>query len=356
MDAQGQNGRGRTGFADIRLRSLALPYIAFGSTPEYQEKFVWLGVLLVFAVVLLLVWHAGKKHLARTAAVRDKRTAMTELFQRQMEQRARMDMFPHQRVGNKKANMFSGICTGCDDHLLRFDFTLKPGMEAWPHVVVDIFFREQTEDDVNFYAFTATIQEQSLNGSRLQIRVPLPLELRRDQKRAFFRVTPQPQFIPALALWPVDPEHVWLSELNGRTLGKPVFGYRPGKVSQVILEDLSAGGARLGLEPHYFASLGARYQVGDTFILLAVLGNKAGQVEKQFWLNCVCVHRDASLGRSDPVLGLKFQAWCLTERLTQNIAWELPEEGGEVLPLHEWLMRYVRERQLEKRAAAAEGQ
>ena len=329
--------------AYIRLHSLALPVFTFGGTADYQGKFAWLAAGLLAVALVLWLWQAHRKRKAQATEVLQKYSAMRDIFQRQMDKQTRMDLFPRQRVPNSQADMVSGHCIACDEQGLRFDFSLKNALSTWPHPVVDIFFRDQVEEETTFYAFTAVLREHTLDDTRLRIFVPLPTDLRREQKRSFFRVTPQSPYISALALWPVDAGKNWPEDLHARDLGKPWFGFRPGKVSQVVLEDISAGGARLGLEPGYYAQLGTRYQVGDMFVLLAVLSDKGGLAEQYFWLNCLCVHSGASQGRA--ALGMQFRDWCVTETLAQDIVWKLPEEGGEIVQLNTWLLNYVRERQ-----------
>ena len=335
--------------AHMRLHSLALPVFVFGGTAGYQEKFAWFAAGLMAVAFVLWLWQAHRKRKVRTTQVLQRHSAMREIFQRQVDKQSRMDLFPRQRVPNSQADMVSGRCVECDEQGLRLDFVLQQPMSTWPHPVVDIYFRDQLEEDNTFYSFTAVLRKHTLDGTRLQISVPLPADLRREQKRAFFRVTPQSPYVAALALWPVDAEKSWPQDLHARDLGKPVFGFRPDKVSQVVLDDISAGGARLGLEPGYYARMGTRCQAGDRFVLLAVLSDRDGQSEQYFWLNCLCVHSGTSQGRV--ALGIQFLDWCVTETLAQDIVWKLPEEGGEIVPLNNWLLSYVRERQMKKRTS-----
>ena len=308
-----------------------------------------LGIGILAVIMLMWVWVTLRKRRTHQAERKHYVNTMLDMMQALMAQRARMDVFPSDRQKNSMDIMFSGFCSGCDEDLMRLDLGLKPGMTEWRHPAVDVFFQCMEKGQVVFYSFRAEVREAVVNGPRVLLTLPLPVKLNREQKRDFFRITPLSSVVPAMALWPVDAEQAWLGEISGRSLGKPVYGFRPGKLSQVILEDISAGGVRLGFESSYHRSLGHKHKVGASFILLLVLTDTSGEGSQQYWFNCLCVHTEQSVGRTEPVVGLQFQAWCVTERLTDALVWEPLGDSGDVTPLNVWLTRYVRDRKAERR-------
>jgi len=334
----------------VRMKAVAFPFGSFGTTAAQQEQFLMLGIGIAVAITLMWLWAVLKKRRAHQAERKQYVNTMLDMMRALMARSARLDVFPSDRQKNSMDIMFSGVCSGCDEELMRLDVGLKPGMTEWLHPAVDVFFQSTEKGQVVFYSFRAEVREAVVNGPRLLMALPLPVKLNREQKRDFFRITPLSSVVRAMALWPVDAEQAWLGEISGRSLGKPVYGFRPGKMSQVILEDISAGGVRLGFESSHHRSLGHKHTVGDNFILLTVLTDASGEGSQQYWFNCLCVHTEQSVGRTEPVVGLQFQAWCVTERLTDALVWESMGDGGDVPPLSVWLTRYVRDRKAEKRA------
>jgi len=132
------------------------------------------------------------------------------------------------------------------------------------------------------------------------------------------------------------------SETTGRMLGIPMCTYRPQKVSQVALLDISAGGVRLRLDADRCRQLPDGLRSGDAFIVMIVFADWQGDAEpRQIWFKCECRHTGVHAD-GNPLIGLQFHSWSLTEKLTDPIVWTDLEEHEEVPPLFEWLIAQSR--------------
>jgi hypothetical protein len=331
----------------VRLRAAATPLFALGGGTEQNMQFMLGIIVLCIAIGLflgLLSWRARRMRRAEG----QRRDEVMETLQRVMAQDNRLDMYPVQRAGNANAPTLSGRCVTCSPDRLQLDCALLGGQRNWPHTAIDVFFHEVADSGVIFYSFTAYIRKAIPTGDRLLVELPLPAYLRRDQKRALFRIAPQQDDLSALALWRMDDEQAELEETNSRDLGAPLCMYRRQKINQAAVLDLSAGGARLRLDADRCRQLPDGFQAGDMFIMLAVFADQPGVSEpRQFWFKCQCRHAGILAGSDDPYIGLQFQAWGMTQKPTDPIVWNDVEELGDVPPLFEWLVAHARPAQAE---------
>lgn len=335
-----------------RLCAVATPLFDFGVGAQQNARFLAVLVVVCVLVGTLLAVMAWRAKRARHMAAQAQQNSILETLQRVMDEHARVDMFPAQRSGNANVPTVSGTCTACGPEGVHFEFLLTPEATNWAHKVVDIYFRVPQEDA--FFVFSGTIRQMAAKHDRLRIGMDVPFHLRKEQKRGFFRVSLSSLSVPALALWHVGNAVQALDEVTPHALGRPLFVFRPEKINHLSLLDVSAGGARLRLSAERCKELGVSYNPGDGFILMLVFGNRQGVAEsRQFWFKCLCRHKGMQTGSRDPFIGLQFQSWCLTSKLTEPVAWQSMGENGEVPPLFDWLMRYTRELQQAAKAQPA---
>jgi len=326
----------------VRLQAAAAPLFALAGGSEENVQYM-LGILVLCVAVGLflglLSWRAS-----RTRRVEGQlKDEVLDALERVVAQHNSLTMYPMQRASNANAPTLSGYCVAYSPEGLQLACELTPSQPDWPHTAVDVYFHEIVDAERIFYAFTAYIQKMSVAGGRLLVDLPLPAYLRRAQKRSLFRINAQPDTLSALALWPMDPEHEHIEETTGRTLGRPVFAYRPQHLNLATVLDLSAGGVRLRLDADRCQQLeGGSPRPGDYFLMLTVFADQQGVTEsRQFWFKCLCRHVGIHADSADPYMGLQFRAWSLTRELTEHITWHDVDEHGEVPPLFEWLVAHV---------------
>jgi hypothetical protein len=326
----------------VRLYAAVTPMFGLGGGSEENELFMMALIIVCVAAVLFLAvaaWRARRVWRLKGQVWKDE---VLETMQRVMDQRGRMDMYPMQRAGNANVPSLSGRCVACSREGLQLEFELTKDQPDWPHTVVDIYFHENRGAEKIFYAFAASIRQMTVHGGRLIVDVPLPLQLRKAQKRALFRVIPPPIRLATMIIWPLDEEAEEQPEpTNAKELGRPLCAYQTGRVDQITLLDLSAGGARLQLDAERCRQLrGSTPIPGDCFHLMLMFADGEGTPEaRQFWFKGLCCH--AHFAGENPVVGLQFHAWSLTQRTSEPIVWHEMDENGEVPPLSEWLMLYA---------------
>jgi hypothetical protein len=327
----------------IRLQAAAAtPMFGLGGGSEENEQFMMALIVVCVAAVLFLAVVAWRARRVRRLKGQVWKDEVLDTLQRIMNQHARLDMYPMQRAGNANAPSLAGRCVACSREGLKLDCELTADQPDWPHAMVDIYFHENRDTEQIFYAFTTSIRQMITHGNRLIADVPLPMQLRRAQKRAQFRVIPPPVMLFTIVLWTMDEETERPDQTDAKALGRPLCAYQPQRLNQITMLDISAGGALLQLDAACCKQLkGGAPLPGDCFHLLVVLADRHGAPEpRRFWFTCQCCHAEARSG-ANPRVGLQFQAWSLTEKTTDPIIWHDVDENGEVPPLSEWLLLYA---------------
>jgi hypothetical protein len=326
---------------DLTLFAANVPLFALGGGSVGNLHFMIAIVVLCVIVAAILGFMSLRARRARRLAGRARQQRILENFQRFITQGGRVDMFPAQREKNSRELMLQGLCLQASEQGLMMEFRLDRGTADWPHTVADVFLRHVADDGTAFYAFTVSILRRQIKGSVLRIQTSLPSTMRQEQKRSLFRVSPPSESVPALALWPTDAQRHEQDATSGRELGRPPFAYRPGKSGQLRLLDISAGGARLSLDAGCVRQLRTSVAPDATYVLLIVFGHEHIPENRQFWCKCRCRHSGSMEG--NPVIGVQFLDWCVTQKVTDPIVWQNVETSGEISPLLEWLVAFSRD-------------
>jgi hypothetical protein len=171
------------------------------------------------------------------------------------------------------------------------------------------------------------------------LELEFPPQILPLQKRSYVRISPMPSHILGMGLWALDPTRPL--PLDSTSLGCAALSYRPGKLTQCSLLNLSAGGMRMGVPDVLLKQLPANITLQSQVLCLLLLRSPDSDQPMPFWLACTIVslmedRKDAA----NVIVGVKFKAWSLSEVGNSDIFWFPAGKSGEVPPLASWVLRH----------------
>lgn len=211
---------------------------------------------------------------------------------------------------------------------------------------VKVFFNITNKRKPAFYQFTTQVLDVKSYGSSQTLCLSMPARLETGQKRNFVRVTPQKTAVQALAMWSLqsdDPlqSHLPLPAYYGDLPGA-TFHYRPEKIHELFLENISAGGMRITITSTLDKYATINLRKGSRLLLLIVLRSDEDESLLPFWLECkIRIVDDAPDQNGVLTTGLSFTRWAIMELgKTVPISWFPVDSSGGVSPLASWVMRH----------------
>ncbi len=210
----------------------------------------------------------------------------------------------------------------------------------WVSRNVEVFFKISHKEKSVFYRFESSILGiRNLNNGLINVLLSVPDIIELQQKRAFLRVKPPTEYLMGCAIWQpesVSPER----QTNVKTWGMPLLYYTPEKGSNpIIVENLSAGGIRLGFSREARGMLSEGINIGMPFLLMLDIFDPETQRKRRFWLHAKLQNLFEDYTSRNLELGLQFVRWGRpkTESAPQLEWVAVGGEGIELLAT--WVMR-----------------
>lgn len=308
------------------------------------------ALLLVFGLVAVL-YLLGRAFNEIRARLRNrdipahwivKKPEIRRILQQALDQRSKFEM---KFLPSDYARPVA-VCSLIDFDDASLSFEIGRDVQAtkrWMEKTAEFFFslRGPKKNQI-FYRFTGPIvgiKRLPDNVSSLLIAYPDKIEL--QQKRAFLRLEPPPQYLLGCALW-LDkgqpmPENV-------KKWGRPKLMLQPGKAANPLsVQDISAGGLRLLLTRSAIKTLGTELGIANNLYLMLDLYDPEVARKRRFWLQCRIQHVFEDFESRDVEYGAQFMA---SGRLSKqdeegnelSIKWTPVEEDGVEL-LGGWVMK-----------------
>ncbi len=314
----------------------------FGINQEtlFGAAFVLLAVIFLFflgkGINLLLLkirprdippnWIIGKKRIA---------ALLTEA----MNKRSKFEMRFLPSSPSRKSTYCSLERIEKNNLALEISSTLKVSRN-WISRNVEVFFKISHKDKAVFYRFEASILGiRNLNSGLIHVLLSVPDIIELQQKRAFLRVKPPSEYLMGCAIW--QPEAVSLERhTNVKTWGMPILYYTPEKGSNPIaVENLSAGGIRLGFSREARGMLAKELNIGMPFLLMLDIFDPESQRKRRFWLHAKLQNLYEDYTSRNMELGLQFIRWGRPKNdAASQLEWtKVGGEGIELLAT--WVMR-----------------
>lgn len=317
-----------------RLGGLPAALWAPSNAFAIEYGYVALGFALIF-LLLLFLRRRGKKYSAPSSPLENP-TFITAVLDAAAEQRVRADI----ACANPDRNYppTSGYFVKQNNNDAIYIVTHDAAVAStWKNVSVNVFFNFTSRGERTFYHFTALVINVRPQEGRAILALERPKMLTNNQRREFARISPEADMVAAVALWPCGPNEPLPEGMSA--LGRPNYAYRPPKLAQIVLMDISAGGALVRLSAAQVAALDKTYAVGEKFYFMTALKNLKDDGMMTMFYAVVCRRTILRKETGHIELGLQFLYWCSPGALTAGLEWQPVEEDGEVPPLLRWTSR-----------------
>ena len=297
--------------------------------------------LLIAACILaagagFLVTALRQRRLDRLHARQRARIAR-ELLLTAIDQRSTMDLDFTSEAMNGRA--LSGPCSSIEDDIVTVDVGLEHDLQTWIGEPVDASFKLDYKDTNTYYRFSSQVLGMRDGSGAVSIELALPPAVHPLQKRSYMRINPLPSHLLGMGLWALDPEHPL--PLDSTSLGCASLSYRPGKLTQCSLLNLSAGGMRMEVAQVLLHQLPTHLSLQSHLLCLLLLRSPDSDQPMPFWLACTIVSLLEDLeDASKVIIGVKFKAWALSAVGSSNIFWFPVGKSEEVPPLASWVLRH----------------
>jgi c-di-GMP-binding flagellar brake protein YcgR len=294
-------------------------------------------VLAALATVLgvgFLVAFLQKRSISRRHAQQRKRI-VRELLNSAIDQRSTLELaFTSEDMHGR---VLSGPCTSISDDSATVDIGIEHRLESWIGETVDVSFQLPYKDTSAYYHFPSRVIGWRDRPLMISVELALPSQILPMQKRTYMRINPLPGHILGMGLWSLDPTQPLPP--HSTSLGCASLSYRPGKLTQCSLLNLSAGGMRIEVPQALLQQFPLSLTLQSQMLCLLLLRSPDSDQPMPFWLACTVVGLIENQEDANVVIGLKFRAWSLSETGNSNIVWFPAGKSGEVSPLASWVLR-----------------
>jgi len=301
---------------------------------------VSLGLLCaIFALALgagFLIAFLRKRSINRLYARQQKRVIM-ELLHSAIDQRSTLELeFTSEEMNGR---ILSGPCSAVENDVVTVDVGLEYRLETWTGEPVEVSFKLDYKATSAYYRFDSRVVGMLAGNQAVSVELELPPYIYPMQKRYYMRINPLPSHILGMGLWPLDQTQPLPQDST--LLGCAALSYRPGKLTQCSLLNLSAGGMRVGVPQALLQQLPTNLTLQSQLLCLLLLRSHDSENPMPFWLACTVVSLvEDTEDISNVIIGLKFKAWALSEKGSSDIFWFPAGKSGEVSPLASWVLRH----------------
>ncbi len=297
--------------------------------------------------------------------------------------------------GEFKGLCAEGICSNVGAKFFSLQVTNAFGVHKWVSVPITMFFPVSKDGVPTFYHFSAVAHAADRRENFTELTFALPPAITPGQNRAFLRFAPPKPLIRGVDLWLMQGSRPL--PLYGKELPEPFLQYQAHGNTNMVLENISAGGMRIFIHEHGMGYNAESFKPGSHLLFFLTLVSKkkkdskkiplpqvqnvkldqagkapmqgpaiaqmaaspmeaqivdgqvleAADTEEQwqnqsFWLSC----RVRSLVHAEQdklwQMSVRFEAWALlkeTEEGAEKNAWFPTDADQSVPPLATWIMR-----------------
>lgn len=308
---------------------------------EFDDIFMLvIAVLAVAALVLAAVAYrnAKKKYIPHDWVVDPKE--ISSILETSIDQRSRYEIIFPVEGEDRRPSVVSSLHSQ-QAGVLNFEcHDIRNLSSSWLGRTSEIYFKIKVEGKFYFYSFNTVvdgIRKTRENSWMLSFRMPHNLEAK--QKRNFLRIAPPSEYVLGIAVWPTDPVTGALPT-DIRLCGRPHLALVPGRVAQLELKDISAGGGRIIVQREDAQNSGLEFHIGDKLVLLLDLLEPEDSSRLRMLFHCRVQNPFIDFSSQNVELGFQFIKWGkIKEGTSTELEWFRLSKGGEVEPLGNWIMR-----------------
>ena len=269
--------------------------------------------------------------------VQQSKRIVQELLHNAIDQRSTLELeFNSEEM---QGRVLSGTCSAIENGMALVDVSLEYSLQTWIDEPVEVSFKLDYKNISTYYRFVSQVAGMRSTPRTVVIELVLPLHIHPMQKRHYVRISPLPSHILGMGLWSLDPAQPL--PLDSTELGCAALSYRPGKLTQCSLLNLSAGGMRVEVPHVLLNQLPISLTLQSHLLCLLLLRSPDSELPMPFWLASTVVSLVENEDSTTAIIvGIKFRAWALSETGNSNIFWFPAGKSGEVAPLASWVLRH----------------
>lgn len=300
-----------------------------------NSALIVLALLIAVGVIYAISQRVHAQRASRRS-IDERRRITCEIVNTAIDQRSTFRL--EVQEGELKGYKTEGICVHMTDMWLVLDVGGAFATNQWEGEEVLVFFQTSFKRKPSFYQFRGIIGGVHRRMQNTMLRLPIPDYLEPGQKRSFLRITPQHSAVLGIGLWPISDRAPL--PISAEKLPPPLLNYRPGKSELLTMDNLSAGGARLGVDKSIDLRAMVDLDKGSQILCLLVLKNIGeGKRPLAFWLACT-VTGFTKTDSAVNYLGVRFTNWAVMESGKDQIRWFPLSKDRSVAPLATWVMRH----------------
>lgn len=320
--------------------SKPMPLVLLESTSAVSIEYLVIVFLACLALggILYVVNTYHKNKALEEGELLERPSVIRSVLTAALDSRSRLDIFLAnglrlsrplagciEKIGSKNLNITLGGAT------------LPANLRSFPLL---FYFHLGSGHDKIFYSFTGSISEITTIDGHFSMEIAVPKILTNAQKRDFVRICPGPGMIEAMVVWKIAPV---LSEgslpTTVQNLGSPHFSYRPPKVAQIALVDISGGGVLLRIAGERLAEAQIQFATGDSCCMLVLVRDIESDKILTLWLAGICRRVLCPKHTTNIDAGIQFTHWAQVEKPSTPIHWSPVLRDGEVPSLLAWTLR-----------------
>lgn len=300
-------------------------------------------IFLVLCSLLVggTVWYFYKKRRLAASANFDKtqrKKIARALLERAVDQRSTL------RIENvmveNSAETVEGLCVRLTSSEMFVSVNNTVHSVDLIEKFVKIYFTVSLKQKINYFQCNTQVLGGKPSDGTLLLRMLLPKSIDTGQKRNFVRVSPHKDAVLALAVWPLSKKDPLPSQYA--VLEAATFQYRPDKIHEITLENISGGGMRLVITVEESRHSDIDLTLGSRLLVLVVLRSDDTGKAMPYWIaGQVRMATELKSPRNGLAVGLSYMHWAVMERgKSTPIEWFPADASGGISPLAAWTIRH----------------
>lgn len=287
------------------------------------------------------LWYFYKKRLlvASTKFEKSQRKKIAHaLLERAVDQRSTLRI--ENAMGDTSLEVVEGICIKITHAEMLVSVSNTVHSVDLIEKFVKIYFTVSLKSKINYFQCNTKVLSGKNSEGTLLLRMLMPKAIDTGQKRNFVRVTPHKDAVLALAVWPLSKKEPLPSQYA--VLDPATFQYRPEKINEITLENISGGGMRLVITVEESRHSDIDLTLGSRLLVLVVLRSDDTGKAMPYWVaGQVRMATELKSPRNGLAVGLSYMYWAVMERgKTTPIAWFPADASGGISPLAAWTIRH----------------
>ncbi|WP_161635970.1 PilZ domain-containing protein [Desulfonatronovibrio hydrogenovorans] len=207
-------------------------------------------LLVVLALILFYLYKRKVDQKKQDAAPKyfevAAREEISEILETALGQNSRFDL----RLSSGGRELLCLFREYAKDSILLEPPDQIKSIKRWSGRQVQVYFRISLgRGKFSFYKFKSRVMEALVKDDVRLIRLAVPELLEMEQKRQHLRLELPGSYIRLLEIRPVSHDRNGEYHTSIQRHGQPIWTYEQGSRTDVVLKDISGGGARLDLSP-----------------------------------------------------------------------------------------------------------